>query len=98
MPRTRTAPVTDATVTDPPVAKKPKAPKWDVMDTDRAVWVAQHARPAVALCLCGCGGTTKGRFAPGHDATLKAQLAVTATTGTGKAKTNAEAALVTFGW
>lgn len=25
-------------------------------------------------CLCGCGGATKSRFVPGHDATLKSAV------------------------
>lgn len=42
-------------------------------------WAArQAARPATRSdrpCSCGCGETTKSRFAPGHDARLVSQLA-----------------------
>jgi hypothetical protein len=64
---------------------------------DRAAWVASHARPAVAKCLCGCDGETKGRFVPGHDAVLKSRLAATIATDTPEAW-DALAALQTFGW
>ena len=34
-----------------------------------------EGKPApTGTCLCGCGGTTKSRFAPGHDAKLKGKL------------------------
>lgn len=108
-PATPDAPAEDAPTEEPtaeeatepteaPAEKKAKTPKWEPIEDDRAAWIAKHARPAVAPCLCGCGGTTKGRFAPGHDATLKAQLTETAANGTDAAKEAATAALVTFGW
>ena len=38
-----------------------------------------HAKDAktktsVNTCLCGCGGTTRGTFKPGHDARMVSQL------------------------
>ena len=33
----------------------------------------EQAQP-VKRCLCGCGGETKGRFVPGHDARVKGLL------------------------
>lgn len=90
---------TEATTTETPVeetATKTKAPKkaWDTLTDERIAWVAAHARPAVSQCLCGCEGETKGRFAPGHDATLKAHLSAHAEKG----NETAQAALATFGW
>lgn len=84
--------------TEAKVSKKQAQKEARVMDPDVAAWVASHARPAVSLCLCGCGGETKGRFVPGHDATLKERLRATVELADGKAKTDAEAALATFGW
>lgn len=100
------APVTDAPAPDapaetPPVAETPapKAPKTPPLSPEAAAWVAEHARPAVATCLCGCGGETKGRFVPGHDALLKRDLAVTAEHAeTPETRELAKAALLTFGW
>lgn len=57
-----------------PKPKATKTAKWDKLEKERVAWIRKNARPAVAPCLCGCGGTTKGRFMPGHDATLKATL------------------------
>lgn len=62
-----------------------------------ARWVRDHARPALSLCLCGCGGESKTRFVPGHDAQLKSRLAKTAE-GKGAAAKDARDALATFGW
>lgn len=73
---------------------KGKEPRWTPLPEDRTAWIAAHARPAISACLCGCGGTTKGRFVPGHDATLKESLKVTAEAG----NQDAQAALATFGW
>lgn len=92
-------PETPAPETTPETEKTPKVktPKWDALPADRAAWIAAHARPAVSSCLCGCGSETKGRFFPGHDATLKETLKVTAAAG-GEAGASATAALATFGW
>lgn len=68
------------------------------LDSERAAWVAANARPAVSPCLCGCGGETKGRFVPGHDALLKRSLSATLEVGDDTAKAQAKAALATFGW
>lgn len=73
---------------------KVKTPRFVPLPTDRTAWIAAHARPAVSSCLCGCNGTTKGRFVPGHDATLKESLKASAAAG----DENATAALATFGW
>lgn len=43
----------------PKLAPLPKMPK-----------AARKPKPLHA-CACGCGGTTAGRFAPGHDSRLK---------------------------
>lgn len=92
------APVVEETPAPETKTKKAKEPRFTALPEDRVLWIAQHARPAVSSCLCGCGGTTKGRFMPGHDATLKESL---------KAGTKSEdiviadasrAALETFGW
>lgn len=90
------AKTTEAASTEAPKteAKAPKAPRFPALPAERAAWVAKHARPAVASCLCGCGGTTKGRFVPGHDATLKESLKTGAAAGDKASK----AALATFGW
>lgn len=91
MPRKVTAPVAPAE-TAPVEEKKNKTKKaWPAMDDARTEWVLRNARPAIAPCLCGCGGTTKGRFVPGHDATLKETLKATDTDA-------ARDALVAFGW
>jgi hypothetical protein len=80
------------------VAEKPapkvKTPRWTPLDAERTAWIARNARPAISNCLCGCGETTKGRFFPGHDATLKESLKVTAAAG----DVNASDALTAFGW
>lgn len=98
-----TAPVEVAPVPVPETALSYKAalkeafpapPKWTALDADRLAFVVQHARPAVSACLCGCGGTTKGRFVPGHDATLKEALKAGAKAGCADSIT----ALATFGW
>lgn len=87
---------TTAAVVETPAVETPKvkAPRFTPLDTDRAAWVAANARPAVSTCLCGCGGSTKGRFVPGHDATLKESLKAGATAGCA----DSIAALATFGW
>lgn len=82
-----------ATPTVEPEAKV-KEPRFPALPAERAAWVAKHARPAISHCLCGCGGTTKGRFVPGHDATLKESLKTGASTGC----KDSIAALKTFGW
>lgn len=84
------APVAKATPAPAP-KKARKTKEWPALDAARASWVAENARPAVAPCLCGCGGTTKGRFVPGHDATLKETLKATDSDV-------ARQALATFGW
>ncbi len=90
-----------ATKTKPAVTKtettEAKKPRWTAMDAKTAAWVAANARPAESDCLCGCGGKTKGRFVPGHDALLKETLKATAAAG-GEAGKSAQAALATFGW
>lgn len=103
MPRTASTPAPTAPVTDAPApeadAPKAKTPKTPPLSPEAAAWVAEHARPAVATCLCGCGGETKGRFVPGHDALLKRDLAVTAEhADTPETRELAKAALLTFGW
>lgn len=75
-----------------------KADRWTPLGTEEVAAIAKNARPAVSPCLCGCGGSTKGRFVPGHDATLKETLKVTAASGTPAAQRHATAALETFGW
>lgn len=77
-----------------PETTKTKAPRFTPLEAERAAWVAANARPAVSTCLCGCGGTTKGRFVPGHDATLKEALKAGVMQGCEASK----AALATFGW
>jgi hypothetical protein len=86
-------------------ATKAKAadPKHPALSDEEAAWVLANARPAEAACLCGCGGVTKGRFVPGHDAVLKSRLARTAAQDTGQtdgpdAAWDAHASLVVFGW
>lgn len=77
-----------------PKADKPKTPRFPALDAKRAEWVSKNARPAIATCLCGCGGSTKGRFMPGHDATLKEALK----TGAAAGCQHSSDALTTFGW
>jgi hypothetical protein len=76
---------------------EPKAKPDHRMTTEAAKWVAENARPRESSCLCGCGGLTKTRFVPGHDALLKRSLAATAESK-GAAAKHAKAALETFGW
>lgn len=41
-----------------------------IADADDAATIEWHKTPKKQLtgtCWCGCGGTTKGRFVPGHD-------------------------------
>ena len=68
--------------------------RFPALTGERLAFVVANARPAVSRCLCGCGGTTKGRFVPGHDATLKEHLRAGAKAGCADSK----AALKTFGW
>lgn len=50
-------------------------------------------------CMCGCGGETKSRFRPGHDATLKSRLINQALEGaTAKERATAEKRIATLGW
>lgn len=72
--------------------------KFDALNATQLKSLIANARPALAPCLCGCGNTTKGRFYPGHDATLKAALHVTETKGNPAARKHAKAALIAFGW
>jgi hypothetical protein len=72
--------------------------QFDALTSAQAKNIADNARPANAPCMCGCGGLTKGRFFPGHDATLKAALHVTVKTGSPAAKKQATRALANFGW
>ena len=81
---------------DAPVEDKPKKEK-PVLTAETASWVRANARPAVSPCLCGCGGETKTRFVPGHDAKLKSLLTATIAAG-GPAAADAQAAQDTFGW
>lgn len=71
----------------------PAKPKTEPVKLTAAqlAWLAKNARPAVAPCLCGCGATTKGRFAPGHDAKLHSALKNTP-------GTKAAAVKAAFGW
>lgn len=69
-----------------------------VIEETRLAFVVANARPALGKCLCGCESLTKGRFFPGHDATLKRDLAATVLHGTEEAKTQAQEALGKFGW
>lgn len=72
--------------------------KFDALNAGQLKQLIKNARPALAPCLCGCGNVTKGRFFPGHDATLKAALHVTEKSGNPAAKKHAKAALTAFGW
>lgn len=72
--------------------------KFDALSAAQAKSLADNARPALAPCMCGCGEVTKGRFYPGHDATLKAALNVTVSSGSPAAKKQAARALTNFGW
>jgi hypothetical protein len=72
--------------------------QFDALSATEAKTIADNARPANAPCMCGCGGLTKGRFFPGHDATLKSALNVTVKTGSKAARKQAERALANFGW
>lgn len=87
----------ETTTTETTKTKKEKR-TWTPMSTEVAKAVLATARPALAPCLCGCGETTKGRFFPGHDATLKETLKATVTNGTPAAKRVATEALAAFGW
>jgi hypothetical protein len=79
-------------------ARGPKKASRPPLDLEEATWVAANARPASSSCLCGCKETTKGRFAPGHDAILKTRLHTTAEGDNAETAELANAALVTFGW
>jgi hypothetical protein len=72
--------------------------QFDALNASQLKSLIANARPALAPCLCGCGNTTKGRFFPGHDATLKAALHQTEKTGSPAAKKSAKVALAAFGW
>lgn len=101
---TDTTPTADTTPETAPEAKPAKvakpAPAWkSPLTPEAAKAIAATARPAVSPCLCGCGGQTKGRFVPGHDATLKEQLKITVADSPVKAARDAaQSALASFGW
>lgn len=76
---------------------KTATPRWTPLTAATAKAAADRARPAIAPCLCGCGATTKGRFAPGHDATHHATLDATVAAG-GPAAAHAKRALAAYGW
>ena len=60
-------------VTKPKDSKAtPATPESKAKDKPKAR-SAPKVQPA-NQCLCGCGGTTKSRFLPGHDARLKGIL------------------------
>lgn len=67
------------------------------LSVEEARWIAENARPRESACLCGCGGLTKTRFVPGHDALLKRSLVATVAKG-GAAAKHAKSAIATFGW
>lgn len=85
-----------ATPADKP--EKAPIPAKTPVEADRLAVVLANARPAESNCLCGCGNLTKGRFFPGHDAVLKAQLGVTARLTDDARSADAQAALAKFGW
>jgi len=68
------------------------------LTVDRLKAIEAMARPAVAPCMCGCEETTKGRFFPGHDATLKRDLAKAVANGSKAEKERAARILEVFGW
>lgn len=72
--------------------------RFPVLSEQDATWIAEHARPAISPCLCGCDTPTKGRFAPGHDAMLKERLVNTRDHGTPELAELATVALGRFGW
>ena len=78
-------------------AKAAKADDRPPLSLGQVAWIAANARPAETPCLCGCGGTTKTRFVPGHDARLKSALTRTAAKG-GEPAELATRALARFGW
>lgn len=85
---------TDVETTEVKTAKPDRTP----LSGEQAKAILAVARPALAPCLCGCGELTKGRFYPGHDATLKSDLHYTAENGTKAAAKVAREALEVFGW
>ncbi len=57
--------------------------------------MSRQTKVKVPICLCGCGGSTKGgRFLPGHDAKLKKTLVAGARAG----KKRAVNKLAKLGW
>lgn len=72
--------------------------RWTALDAEAVTVIRDRARPALAPCLCGCGETTKGRFYPGHDATLKETLKATIVRGEGDAPEIAREAMAGMGW
>lgn len=77
-------------VTPPPRSTKPAPEKPK----------AQPETSSANRCLCGCGGETRSRFVPGHDAKLKSQLTNIALDPTVSAKERARAAkrMEELGW
>lgn len=53
---------------------------------------------SVKECLCGCGGSPKGRFLPGHDAKLKGRLKKEALGDDAEIATAAVKRLASLGW
>lgn len=97
--QTETQPAPTETTEATPATKTPRTPRvWPTLTKEEAAAALRVARPAIAPCLCGCGETTKGRFAPGHDATHHQRLRATAATGTPAARRIAAEALTAFGW
>jgi hypothetical protein len=65
------------------------------LDRPRRPRRARVARPTSGICICGCDGPTKGgRFQPGHDARLKAQLRRAA----GEGDQAATQRMISLGW
>jgi hypothetical protein len=65
------------------------------LDRPRRVRKPRVVRPTEGTCICGCEGKTKGgRFQPGHDARLKAQLR----RASGEGDLAARQRMISLGW
>jgi hypothetical protein len=68
-----------------------------VLISESAPETSSGKQSVYKFCMCGCGGQTKARFAPGHDSRLKSRLLAAYRSEAGLSE-DAEALVDQLGW